>query len=50
VKNAVYWSPGLTLTTFTEQALLAHLTRLEKKNGGPFPARKGALKVGRPMK
>jgi len=49
-KDAVYWSPGLTLAGLAEEAFVDALTRLEKKHGGPFPPRKGELKGGRPMK
>ena len=49
-KNAVFWTPGLTLAALTEAALVAQLDRLERKNGAPFPARTAALRVGRPVK
>lgn len=49
-KNAVYWSPGLTLAGLAETAFLKALEKLEKENGGPFPARTAELKGGRPMK
>jgi len=49
-KNAVYWSPGLTLAGLAETAFLKVLEELEKENGGPFPARTAELKGGRPIK
>ena len=49
-KDAVFWTPGLTLAGLAEKALLEALERLEKKNGGPFPPRTGALKAGRPVR
>ena len=49
-KNAVYWSPGLTLAGLAEAAFVKALEKLEKENGGPFSPRKGELKGGRPMK
>lgn len=49
-KNAVYWSPGLTLAGLAEAAFLKTLERMEKENGGPFPHRKAELKGGRPIK
>lgn len=49
-KNAVYWTPGLTLARLAERALSAELDRLENENGGPFPARAEELRGGRPMK
>ena len=49
-KNAVYWTPGLTLAGLAEAALLKAVERLEKERGGPFPPRAAELKGGRPMK
>ncbi len=49
-KNAVYWTPGLTLASLTENALVKALESIEKAQGGPFPHRKSELKGGRPMK
>jgi hypothetical protein len=49
-KNAVYWSPGLTLAGLAETAFLKTLEKLEKENGGPFDPRKEELKGGRPIK
>lgn len=49
-KNAVYWTPGLTLAQLTEEALKEALERLEKKRKEPFPKRQSELKAGRPVK
>lgn len=49
-KNAVFWSPGLTLAGLAEAALVEALQKLEKKNGGPFAPRTAELKGGRPVK
>lgn len=49
-KNAVYWTPGLTLADLAAQALTDAVDRLEKKRGESFPPRKAELKGGRPMK
>jgi hypothetical protein len=50
-RNAVYWTPGLTMAKLMEDALTAHLRRLQKDRGEPFPSRGGAaLKTGRPVK
>ena len=49
-KNAVYWTPGLTLAGFAEKAFLKALEAIEKANGGPFTHRKAELKGGRPIK
>lgn len=50
VKNAVYWTPGLTLAGLAEEALAAAVERLEHERGEPFPPRKSELKGGRPLK
>ena len=49
-KNAVYWTPGLTLAGMGEQAFERIVTELEKENGGAFKQRPEELKGGRPMK
>jgi hypothetical protein len=49
-KNAVFWTPGLTLADLAAQALTDAVDRLEKKRGKVFPPRKADLKGGRPMK
>ena len=49
-RNAVYWSPELTLASLTQEALIAALNELERVRGEPFPAREAHLKAGRPMK
>jgi len=48
IKNAVYFTPGLTLAAFAEQAFSKAVDRLEKEK--PFPQRHGELKTGRPIK
>jgi len=50
VKNAVYWTPGLTLAGLSEDALRRAVDRLEKERGEPYPARRSELKGGRPLK
>lgn len=50
VKNAVYWTPGLTLASLAEKSLENTVDAIEKKNGEPFPRRKEDLKGGRPIK
>ena len=49
-RNAVFWTPGLTLAALTEKALEATLDRLEEEQGEPFSARTAELKGGRPIK
>jgi len=50
VKNAVYWTPGLTMARFIESALEDAIQKLEEEKGGRFEAREGELVGGRPMK
>lgn len=39
LKNAVYWTPGLTISGTVEASVERVVTALEKKNGGPFEPR-----------
>ena len=48
LRNAVYWSPDLTLAWLIAQSLRASLTDLETARQGPFPKRMMALRSGRP--
>lgn len=50
LRDAVYWTPGLTLAGLAEEALTQRLAELEADRGEPFPKRKGELKGGRPVK
>lgn len=50
VRNAVYWTPGATVSGLMQDALEGELARLEKKRGEPFPPRAGDLKTGRPIR
>lgn len=50
VKNAVYWTHGLTLSAMAERAFAEYVDRLEAERGEPFPPRNGELPTGRPMK
>jgi hypothetical protein len=50
LRDAVYWTPGLTLAGLAEEALSQAVDALEKKNRKPFPKRAGRLRLGRPMK
>lgn len=49
VKNAVYWTPGLTMARFIEKALEDAIDKLEEDRGGKFEARERELVGGRPM-
>ncbi len=50
VKNAVYWTPGLTLTSLAVEALSIAVDKLEKARKEPFPKRGAELTSGRPVK
>jgi len=50
VKNAVYWTPGLTMARFIENALEDAIQKLEEERGGRFEARERELVGDRPMK
>lgn len=49
IKNAVYWTPGLTLASLAEEAFAKVVDALEEKREAPFPKRKEELKTGRPI-
>ena len=49
-RNAVYWTPRLTLAALVEEALENWINQLEAERGEPFPPRSGELKTGRPIK
>lgn len=50
-RDAVYFTPGLTMSALMDEALRGQLDRLEKKRESPFPSRDGAvLRTGRPVK
>jgi hypothetical protein len=48
IRNAVYWTPGMTLAWFIGRALCASLAELESVHKGPFPKRLKPLRAGRP--
>ena len=48
MRDAVYWTPGLTLAWFVASAIRASLTELETINRVPFPRRARQLRPGRP--
>jgi predicted DNA binding CopG/RHH family protein len=49
IKNAVYWTPGLTLASLAEEAFSKAVDILEEEKKAPFPKRKEELKTGRPI-
>ena len=48
LRDAVYWSPSLTLAWLIAQSLRASLIEMESLRQGPFPKRTKALRAGRP--
>ena len=48
LRNAVYWSPDLTLAWLIARSLRASLTEMESLRQGPFPKRTNELRAGRP--
>ena len=48
LRDAVYWSPSLTLAWLIAQSLGTSLTEMESSRQGPFPKRSKALRAGRP--
>lgn len=50
VKNAVYWTPGMTLARLAEEALEWKVSQMEEERGEQFPPRQEELKGGRPLK
>jgi len=47
LRDAAYWTPGVSLNGLCEGALRRDLARLEDERGGPFPTREGELSRGR---
>ena len=48
LRDAVYWSPSLTLAWLIAQSLRTSLMEMESLRQGPFPKRTKALRAGRP--
>ena len=44
LRDAVYNLPGESLFSFSEAAIIKHLDKAEKSNGGPFKKRKKTLR------
>ena len=49
IKNATYWTPGLTLSYLVETALEKEVNQMESYRGSSFEKRKAELKTGRPI-
>lgn len=48
-KNAVYWTPGLTMALLVEKGLELVLKKMEKENDGAFIQRASDNPGGRPL-
>lgn len=48
LRDAVYWSPSLTLAWLIAQSLRTSLVEMESLRQCPFPKRTNALRAGRP--
>jgi hypothetical protein len=48
LRDAVYWSPSLTLAWLIARSLRVSLTEMESFRQGPFPKRTNPLRAGRP--
>jgi hypothetical protein len=48
LRDAVYWSPSLTLAWLIAQSIRTSLTDMESFRQCPFPKRTNALRAGRP--
>ena len=49
VRDAVFYSPGETISNFVAQACAAELRRRAQRNGAPYPKRTAPLRRGRPI-
>lgn len=50
LRNAVFYTQGMTLTGLVEQSLSAALAAIEEERGEPFPERTADLQPGRPSR
>lgn len=48
MRDAMYWTPGLTLAWFIASSVRMSLAELESTNRAPFPKRARQLRAGRP--
>ncbi len=49
-RNAVYWTPGLTLAGLVNHGIALAVNEIERTNDGePFPTRSGRMRTGRPL-
>lgn len=50
LRNAVFYTPGLTINGFIEECINSVVARMEKERGSEFPQRTENLRVGRPKR
>jgi hypothetical protein len=50
LRNAVYWSDGVTLAGLVADSLTRTVDKMERARGTSFPRRKAELPTGRPRK
>ena len=50
MRNAVYWTPGLTLASLAEVAFQREMEAREQERAEPFPPRREELRPGRPLR
>jgi len=48
VRDAVFWTPGLTIAWLIARAMRISLADMHSTNQGPFPRRSSPLRAGRP--
>ncbi|SLM47759.1 conserved protein of unknown function [Nitrospira japonica] len=48
VRDAVFWTPGLTIAWLIARAMRISLADMHSTNHGPFPRRSRPLRAGRP--
>ena len=49
-RTVVYYTPGETLGSLVERAVLRELDKMERSRGEPYPDKRGPLKTGRPIR
>lgn len=49
-RNAVFWTPGLTLAELVERSVSREVERLAEERGEPFPERARELTRGKPIR
>lgn len=50
LRNAVFYTPGLTINGFIENCIVSIVGAMEKERGSEFPERTENLRAGRPPK